>query len=336
MSTHHTDTLLNTLLDANARFDLKAKGTTNHLPMALVALARMGASPERLQAYFDMWSREYALPAPAVDTRIARGDWRRHVGDGKAFGALRLCFVDWIGDEGATAVIVAVLKQMPLAPASGAFHAVIRLAYGIEAAHDGEIAAALAALVSGHLPIEIDPASRPRAERIDTAFVQVARAIDKREISGDFITDRLRLVAKHPRFREALLAPPETGQLLDGIAAATIAAYWRAPDFTVLHTVTATHASRLLFAQLPPQLVTRSLPELWVALCAAYASIEVPLDVDKPLPRVDADWDEILRRAVLADDEHVIKMSYTCWREYQRDPSPLYLASAARRVGIID
>ena len=37
------------LLDANARFDLAARGTTNQWPMALVALAEMDASPVRLQ-----------------------------------------------------------------------------------------------------------------------------------------------------------------------------------------------------------------------------------------------------------------------------------------------
>jgi hypothetical protein len=32
--------------------------------------------------------------------------------------------------------------------------------------------------------------------------------------------------------------------------------------------------------------------------------------------------------AVASDDDHVIKMTYTCFCEDRRAPSPLYLASA--------
>jgi hypothetical protein len=46
---------LGRLLDDNARFDLGARGTADHLPMALVALSRMGAAEERSVEYFHWW-----------------------------------------------------------------------------------------------------------------------------------------------------------------------------------------------------------------------------------------------------------------------------------------
>lgn len=48
------------LLDDNGHFDLDARGTVNHMPMALVALSRMGASDERLNA-FSHWRKERAV-----------------------------------------------------------------------------------------------------------------------------------------------------------------------------------------------------------------------------------------------------------------------------------
>ncbi len=61
------------LLDLNQEFELHAVGTTNHCPMALIALARMGASANRLQDFFDQWTKKYAIkrlalaePAPVV------------------------------------------------------------------------------------------------------------------------------------------------------------------------------------------------------------------------------------------------------------------------------
>jgi hypothetical protein len=334
MQSGDTDYTLNELLDKNAGFDLAARGTTNHCPMALVALARMGASPLRLREFFDMWERKYALPAPRVDTTIERSEWLRHLGNTAAFGALRLCFVDWIADDGPETVIVNVLTQAPFAPATGAFHAIIRMSYGIEAAHHGEIASGLAALVASHLPISVNFDERRTAESVESAFVGVARAVESDAVQGSSITARLRAVASHAGFARAMLAPPATSSLLDDVARATIAAYWRTRDFTVLHTVTATHAARILFAQLPDALIERLMPSLWVALCAAYATVRKPLDVEADTPDVDTDWREVCEMAVLADDDHVIKMTYTCLCESRRQPSPLYLAAASRLVGI--
>ena len=65
---------LSELLDANARFDLAARGTTNHCPMALVALAEWGH--RRLDCrIFRYVGREYALSAPPVDAVISRYEW---------------------------------------------------------------------------------------------------------------------------------------------------------------------------------------------------------------------------------------------------------------------
>src|SRR5690242_14811574 len=54
--------VLKHLLDDNARFDVAGRGTVNHLPMALIALSRMGASDARLVEYFGWWEENRALP----------------------------------------------------------------------------------------------------------------------------------------------------------------------------------------------------------------------------------------------------------------------------------
>lgn len=334
MQTGGTELALNELLDANARFDLAAKGTTNHCPMALVALARMGASPLRLREFFDMWERKYALPAPKIEAAIGRRKWSGQLGNGAAFGALRACFLEWIDDEGSLAVIADVLKGVPFAPATGAFHALIRTAYGIEAAHHGEIAAGLAALVSSHLPVSVDFDGNDAAESVDAAFARANRAMNDDVVPGNSITARLRFVASDARFTQAVLAPPASSSLLDDVAHAAIRAYWQTSDFTVLHTVTATHAARIVFACLPRPLGESLLPGLWVALCAAYATVRKPLDVEVEAPPVDFGWDEICQAAVRSNDDHAIKMTYTCFCEDRRNPSPFYIAAAARLVGM--
>ncbi len=323
---------LRELLDANARFGLSARGTTNHCPMALIALAGMGASPARLQAFFDRWEREYALRAAPVDIVISRGEWSRYLGNPAAFGVLRVCFLDWITNVGPIAVVTEVLREVPFAPATQAFHGIIRLAYGIEVRHAGEIASGLASLISSHLPVDALINENRAAQSIDAGFDHVVRAMSGVDLQGSSITSRLRAVATDERFASAVLAPPPDAPLLDTLAQAAIEAYWRHADFTILHMVTATRAARIVFDELPDTLVEQLLPRLWIALCAAYVTVGGRKNGSAASPDTALDWIDVCKLAVDSNDDHVIKMAYTCLCEDRRRPSPLYLASAARLI----
>src|SRR5580658_8820444 len=53
----------------------------NHLPMVLVALHRMGASDERLDAYCQIYHEQHGLvPVPEPTARITRDNWREFLG----------------------------------------------------------------------------------------------------------------------------------------------------------------------------------------------------------------------------------------------------------------
>jgi hypothetical protein len=80
--------LLDRLLDDNARFDLGGRGTVNHLPMVLIALSRMGASDERLTEYFRWWEDNRALPRRESSQKVEDGQWQQYIGDASMFAAL--------------------------------------------------------------------------------------------------------------------------------------------------------------------------------------------------------------------------------------------------------
>ncbi|MEO6921077.1 MAG: questin oxidase family protein [Collimonas sp.] len=331
--------ILQQLLDANSRFALNGKGTTNHCPMALCALAAMGASPARLQDFFEQWERRFAvLEAPPV-MRIERGSWPAHIGQPEAFAALRLCFQDWIMVEGTDAVLAQVLSRLPFAPASGAFHAVIRLSYGLEAMHDGEIAAGLAALVSGNLPVAIDTDEHAAAASASAGLAALSAILHGTVFQGDWITARMRAVTMNPMFRSALPAPPRltplNAALLDDMARLAIQLYWQTNNFTALHVVTGLHAARRVFSHLPEAVAESLVPDLWKAFCAAYVSTGAPPVTDGAAYSLadGADpWPPLFRQVLASNDEHDIKIVYTCYCENLRAPSALYHAAAARRV----
>ncbi|SDY51161.1 Protein of unknown function [Collimonas sp. OK242] len=332
---------LHRLLDDNARFAADNNGMSNHCPMALCALAGMGAQPARLQEFFDRWEGRFALLAKPVVKSVNRASWPLSVGDASAFNALRGHFEEWIWSAGADAVLEQVLSRIPFAPASGAFHALIRLGYGLEAEHVGEIAAGLAALVSGNLHIDMGAQQRVPAASVNQGLALLSHAMDGTTFTGDWIVARLRAASANPSFYATLPAAPTQPQLLDDMAQAAISLYWQTNNFTALHIVTGLHAARRVLAHLPATLAQRLLPDLWIAVCAAYVSIGAPplatphaTLAEEDILADNADtWQDLFTTAIASADDHVIKMVYTCYCENLRAPSPLYPAAAARRAG---
>ena len=122
---------------------------------------------------------------------------------------------------------------------------------------------------------------------------------------------------------------PDTMQRL---ARAVLEVYAATADFTALHMVTAVQAARSV---LPccgaPETATRY---LWQAIAAAYLSIGKPAIPEMPaLDPADApEWPSILEAACEAEDEHVIKIVYSCWAEHAAYNDPLYRAVAGRAI----
>jgi hypothetical protein len=325
---------LERLLDDNTRFDLAGRGTVNHLPMALFALSRMGASDERLIDYFRWWEGNRALPRRDSGREIGRNDWHQHIGEPQMFDALSDCFRRWVLDSGSTEVFGAVLPRVSCGVAAAAFHGLIRLAYGIEADHAGEIGAGLATLCSRYVDLGIEVDRTPSTASVKAAFAKLADVLGGAAFTGQGIIGKMRAAASDPRFAAAFSWPPIGPALLAELARASIALYWQTADFTVLHMVTTVHAARVLFGRFPELATDDAIRALWVAACAAYASVGAPLLSEVALASEVPPWEKIFADAVPSKDDHVIKMTYTCHCETIRYGNPLYHAAAARLVAV--
>lgn len=298
--------------------------------MTLVALANMGATPERLRAHFDFWRQKYALVEAHPRIPVTAENWTTLVGVREAFGSLQAYFAPWVASSGAQPVIEAVLRQVPMAPATEAFHAIIRIAYGLESANASEIAAGLAAYVAANLPSDFDLSGRDEIASVKEGFMRLSGRFCNSTWPGMSITDKLRAISADRAFGEELRLPPMGPDFLVEMRRAALALYWQTADFTVLHMVTGTHAARLLLTQMPADLAERFCPALWIAMAAAYVSVGAPREESMAVPEHVPQWDAMLAQAILADDDHVIKMVYTCHAESLVDANPLYRAAAAR------
>jgi hypothetical protein len=329
-----SNSTLKRLLDDNARFDLGNRGTVNHLPMALYALAKMGASDERLTEYFGWWEENRALPRGDTGRCVEADEWEQYIGEPTMFSALWEIFSRQGTNRGIDEVVGEVFPLVSGGIAAAAFHGLIRLAYGIETDHVGEIGAGLATICSRYTDLGL-PGNPPPALSAEEALARIAGGLNGAVFAGQGIIGKMKAATIDTRFAEAFSVPPIGPGLLGDIARIAIALYWQTSNFTVLHMVTATHAARVLFERYPRIASDDAITSLWGAACAAYASVGAPKLSEVPVPSLQhKSWPEIFAAAIRSNDDHVIKMAYTCHSENTRYGYPLYQAAAARLVDV--
>ncbi|MFA6262587.1 MAG: questin oxidase family protein, partial [Bacteroidia bacterium] len=119
------------LLDDGARFDAEYRnGLSNHLPMALLALRRLGADGARLEAFAARYAKRLE-PAPAAVAWPAGDGWPERLGEREAWPAYRSLFGEWLAHESADTVLQQALPVLAPGCGAAAFHGLIRTAYAV-------------------------------------------------------------------------------------------------------------------------------------------------------------------------------------------------------------
>lgn len=308
-------------------------GLSNHLPMALVALHRLGASDTRLVAFAAHYAQRLS-PAPAAEPWPPGDAWPPRLGQAEAFAAYRSLFAQWIEAEGAVDLLAQVLPQLVQGVGAAAFHGLIRTAYAARSGHRGELGHALAYWASRHLrlgdlhnpqagspqaPAEHDPvvllralqAGRSRAASIAARMAEAAR------------DGRVNLVAARLFIDEGSL---------QRLARAAAFAYAHSGNFTALHLVTGTHAMRVISGFMDEPLVAWA----WFWQAFAHATVAARLR-PAPEPALLRPWADIVACAIDSDDEHLIKLVDSCREEekaYARRGETLWRLAASRAVAV--
>lgn len=319
------------LLDAN-RGLLEARGTSNHLPMALAALYRLGANAEQLETFNARHSAQ--LPCLEIETAQPVTGWREHLNQPGRFLPVSLYFEQRIAREGAPVVMGEVFTSVPFAPATVAFHAIIRMAHGLDVGHAGEIAAGLAVYVRDYLPVNVPALPPARYANVEEQLASMSAGMHHMNPAGPMIFSKLRAVAADPRFIATLSAAPGSTGLLRELAHAAIAIYAGTQDFTALHLVTSTHALRVICDHLPVPIARSLLPAIWAAFCCAWATFgapTVPHLAEHYVNELPA-WPVLLASARAQDDDHMIKLAYAAWEEDQYHPAPWYQMAVAQML----
>ena len=111
-------------------------GLCNHLPMALIALERMGATPARLESFAADYLKAME-PAPEPGEAIDAGNWLARLGEETAYADYLGFFRREVERLNARAALRAYLPELASGLAAAAFHPMIRTAFGVIAEDPG-------------------------------------------------------------------------------------------------------------------------------------------------------------------------------------------------------
>ena len=306
-------------------------GLASHHPMAIAALDAMGASEADLEAFETRYLAQLE-PLQRAVVLIQPGDEAAHLGSPRAFPEWVVYFDAAIAQDGLEPVLRRWVDRLVPAIAAGAFHGAIRTAFALESGARGEMAHGLAYWACAYtvLPKVSAPAGTRSPEEV-LARLSGDPAYAGRRPPGNGIISRAVAAARAPDFAGHVASLDPDQLALDGIAGALLRAYAASGDFTMLHCVTGTHALRLLGPYASDS--GAALADFWAAVVATYLGAGAPPVQGWGLKGDDSlDWPAIHARAVKREDEHDIKLAYSCWREWQHGGDDLYRRAASARV----
>jgi hypothetical protein len=306
-----------------------SNNNSNHLPMAIGALVQLGAPASRINEYAQYYAQRLDFtekPAPQGFANAAAA--QTELGSNKTYFVWLASFDNWIAQGN----VKLVLRQwLPLLlPGAGAagFHGLIRTAYGVLCANNSEVAAGLAYWASLFMPAQVVPALP--AQNMTQALRQIeAGPLVSHKWTQPPITGRLRAVLTSDLLGQSLPALNAQQGLQDG-AIAFAHCYSNNMDFTTLHCITGLHAAQILLAHTNYS-SEQMLPILWPTLAAAHVVAHSDNNQTNDFLG-DLPWPEITKQAIANQDDHVIKLVYTCLQWHGLTGADIFRICASKVV----
>jgi Questin oxidase-like len=314
----------------------------NHGPMAaqaLVALDRPDAVVPWVETY-----KKRLLAHPGGIRPIDPKEWREALGDNDRVGDWIVYFRGQLEERSWKVVLSEWTARLSPGVVAAAFHGAIRTAHAVRSLEQQQTPARVRELAEGlgywaatynALPESATSAKPPAGRRPSSAIVGVPLLPPDKQISYGNITDRLSPLDAFPPFAGVADTVDPSGDasafmsdLTETFAMVYLASATRGTVITFLHGVTGPAAVRTLLPYVSAEEQRRLLRYTWQA-CASFSSsaggkTAPPPSAETPLPSRE----ELTDRAIASGDEHSIKFTEACFREYALNPKPVYVLAA--------
>jgi len=274
----------------------------NHLPMVLVALDQMQATPDQLQSSYVNYVERLAHRADVFSLSDPVG---------QQFEQIRQYYLNQLKQFGLEHTLKQALPRLIPGIAAGAFYCISRLASAIKSQDHQEVAIALTCWRLYYLDVEGIKATE------DKKPLGLLRAATKiithyRFPPGNTV-DRIASVLLLPDYHEMASQPQQIS--FNILAKAVVSVYRMTGDFTLCQGVVAVNALRELLPYIDePELALRY---FWQALVLVYLSTGgVQMNAAEPAELID--WLKIREFCCDSDNEHLIEFCYACQLLHQQ------------------
>ena len=315
-------------------------GLTNHAPMAVEALAALGRA-EAIMPWLEHY-RKGMLPRPVAHSPINPEDWRAALGKENRVADWNAFFVNALKDAPWHEVLARWTERLAPGFCASAMHGIIRVGHAARSLSELETPARIRELANGLGYWAAAYQTLPTAQNV-TRPLSAQEAITKvpsvppaqRKFSGTIVSS-LEALDEWPDFAPAIglldikFAPSQMiSEMSETFARVYLAnAHDVLSTIVFIHSVTGVVALRSILPYLPETTTPELLRYAWQGSCALYSAFgQSPPSAEKiESPRESRDT--LIDIAVTNGDEHVIKFTEACLREYDLNPSSAYLAAA--------
>ncbi len=306
------------------------QGFSNHASMALIALHELGADEEKLNTFFDEY-KSVLEPKPATKIKITDDNYHDILGKNGVISDYTEFFLEKLPGKNRDEILREYLNELTLGIPTAAFHPIIRMAYGLIINNNTEIMIGLAYLASQYHPLSKKLNTNSGEKNISQILETITQQNKPHilEYEQGFLTGRLQLAVNNYDIDDRCNQLKVTENTLADIAHHIANLYLLKPNILTLHLVTGCHALRKLLPYFSEQCLP--LKTLLHAFIAAFIIEQKPdlttNDVDESsLPS----WNIIIENSLHQQDEHIIKLTFSCYEESQYYRDSIYQIIAAK------
>lgn len=325
-------------------------GLANHAPMAVEALCALGRS-DAVIPWVDQY-RKALEPRSTAHDRITASNWHDALGRGSRVADWMAFFENEMQEQSWQEVLRSWIPRLASGLIAAATHGPIRVGHAARAIAQKdtperrrELAEGLAYWASTFDVLPGQGGAHPVAtaglpsEAI--ASLQLL-PIEQRRNFG-LITEALTQLDGFAPFAGALDmvdTSNDASRFLSDLTA-TFARVYLANSTSILgaivfvHSVTGPSSLRPMLPYLSPEVTAAGLRYAWQAAAALFTVYGLKRAPDEAIEVNGINRETLTARAIQSGDEHAIKFTEVCLREYELNPRPEYLAAAQHASGLL-
>ena len=288
----------------------------NHLPMMLIALDEMGATPAQLKSSYECYVERFALLESTTDPANPIK---------QQFTLFQQQYFEQLNDQGIEVTVKSALIDLMPGVAAGVFYALTRLATALKSNDLEEIATALACWHLHYLDIA---GIKPLVDKKPRSLLRTtAKVVNHYRFPPGNTVDRMISVLALDQYHQIPSQPQEINFAL--VVNTVLSAYKMTGDFTMHHCVVAVKSFGQLREYFGDQ--EQALRYFWQAVVVAYLSTGgVPM---VPVVAVDLiDWTQIKQFCCDCTNEHLIEICHACEQLFHQTNDPNCHIIASRLV----